>query len=129
MAKITLLQITINDVTYATDVTTMTREQIVEELAVLVPELTALQNLKLESDDQLREKYQKLLETALIDAKNQRRIHAELLEEKEERLTLLTALKEQIDKARKENGMQDAAPEKPVQEDLQEDLNENTPSN
>lgn len=125
MAKITLLQITIDDVTYATDVTTMTREQIVEELAVLVPELTALQNLKLESDDQLREKYQKLLETALIDAKNQRRIHAELLEEKEERLALLTALKEQIDKARKENGMQDVAPEKTVQEDS----NENTPIN
>jgi hypothetical protein len=125
MAKITLLQITINDVTYATDVTTMTREQIVEELAVLVPELTALQSLKLESDDQLRERYQKLLETALIDAENQRRIHAELLEEKEERLALLTALKEQIDKTRKENGMEDVALEKTVQEDS----NENTPSN
>jgi hypothetical protein len=65
------------------------------------------------------------LETALIDAENQRRIHAELLEEKEERLALLTALKEQIDKTRKENGMEDVALEKTVQEDS----NENTPSN
>jgi hypothetical protein len=124
MAQISLLQVTVNDITYATDVTTLTTEQIAQELEVLIPELTSLQNLQLETDEEIVAKYKKLLDLELNEMVTKRRVQLEMIAEKSERVSLLEALQEQIMEKRKEKGLplpqKETPPIAPIKEAVEE---------
>lgn len=124
MAQISLLQVTVNDITYATDVTTLTTEQIAQELEVLIPELTSLQNLQLETDEEIVAKYKKLLDLELNEMVTKRRVQLEMIAEKSERVSLLEALQEQIMEKRREKGLplpqKETPPIAPIKEAVEE---------
>lgn len=124
MAQISLLQVTVNDITYATDVTTLTTEQIAQELEVLIPELTSLQNLQLETDEEIVAKYKKLLDLELSEMVTKRRVQLEMIAEKSERISLLEALQEQIMEKRREKGLplpqKETPPIAPIKEAVEE---------
>lgn len=124
MAQISLLQVTVNDITYATDVTTLTTEQIAQELEALIPELTSLQNLQLETDEEIVAKYKKLLDLELNEMVTKRRVQLEMIAEKTERVSLLEALQEQIMEKRKEKGLplpqKETPPIAPIKEAVEE---------
>lgn len=124
MAQISLLQVTVNDITYATDVTTLTTEQIAQELEALIPELTSLQNLQLETDEEIVAKYKKLLDLELSEMVTKRRVQLEMIAEKSERVSLLEALQEQIMEKRREKGLplpqKETPPIAPIKEAVKE---------
>lgn len=94
--EISILEVSETEITYAKEVTTLTKVEIEGELDVLASQITELENLASETEEELVERLKKEMEEALITHRLQKEESERLLQEKKGRKALLEALHHEI---------------------------------